>query len=140
MPPRITKPIRPGTVIRFEGEALPQIPPSVAETVAIPLVHDWGPTNVPVLVTSFPQFEAIFGSSPTSGRTAVLGAFAGQALPGQGGAGAVYAYRMTAGALPAKATVGRAGADGQLRRHARQPGARDCRGRPGATRSSSSSG
>ena len=106
MPPRITKPIRPGTVIRFEGEALPQIPPSVAETVAIPLVHDWGPTNVPVLVTSFPQFEAIFGSSPTSGRTAVLGAFAGQALPGQGGAGAVYAYRMTAGALPAKATVG----------------------------------
>ena len=106
MPTKISKPIRPGTVIRFEGQALPQIAPSVAETIAVPIVNDWGPINTPVLCTSFPDYEAKFGSSSTPGRLAVLGAFAGQALPGQGGAGAVYVYRMAASAASAKATVG----------------------------------
>jgi Phage tail sheath protein subtilisin-like domain len=105
VPTRIAKPIRPGSVIRFTGEPTPVIPPSVAETAAVPIVHDWGPINTPVLVTSFPEFEQIFGQGQTPGRTAVLGAFAGQALPGQGGAGGVFVYRMAASAAAAKVTL-----------------------------------
>ena len=105
MATRISKPVRPGTVIRFEGEATPVVPPSVAETVALPIVHNWGPVNVPVLCSSFPEFESVYGDGATPGRTAVLGAFAGQALPGQAGAGGVYVYRMAKQAAPAKATL-----------------------------------
>jgi hypothetical protein len=106
VPTRITKPVRPGTIIRFEGEPTPVIPPSAAETVAVPIVHDWGPVNVAKRVNSFPEFETEFGSSATAGRIAVLGAFAGQALPGQGGAGSAWVYRMSNGAVAAKGTLG----------------------------------
>ena len=122
MPTRIQKPIRPGTVIRFQGEPTPAIPPSVAETVAMPIVHDWGPINTPVLLNSFPQFETEFGGSVTPGRTAVLGAFAGMGLPGQGGAGAVWAYRMAKSSTTAVASVG--ATSSKLDLTAKYPGAR----------------
>jgi hypothetical protein len=111
----LLKPIVPGTVLKFIGEAIPRIPPSAADTVAVPIVHDWGPygqdspgTNGreggPQLCTSFAEFTQIFGDSDTAGRTAVAGAFAGQGLPGAGGAGGVLVYRL-AGSAKAKATV-----------------------------------
>jgi hypothetical protein len=73
----------------------------------VPLVHDWGPINTPILSTSFPSWEVEFGAGLTPGRTAALGAFAGQALPGQGGAGGLWSYRMAADdAAPAKGALG----------------------------------
>lgn len=111
----ILKPVVPGTIIRFVGEQIPRIEPSAAETVAVPIVHDWGPIGTDAqglsgveggmqLVTSFAEFTQVFGDSDTPGRTAVAGAFAGQGLPGKPGAGAVLVYRM-AGSAKAKATV-----------------------------------
>jgi hypothetical protein len=103
----VLKPAIPGTVIRFTGDEVPRIAPSFAETVAVPIIHDWGPlgsdaptdpadptTGGSQLCASFAEFTAIFGDSDTPGRTAVAGAFAGQGLPGAGGAGAVLVYRM----------------------------------------------
>lgn len=106
----LLKPIIPGTVIRFVGESIPRIAPSFAEVVAVPITHDWGPLGSdpagtdgkqggPQLVTSFAEFTALFGDSDTPGRTAVAGAFAGQGLPGAGGAGGVLVYRMGASAV-----------------------------------------
>lgn len=111
----ILKPKVPGTVLRFIGESIPRIQPSAADTVAVPIVHDWGPIGSDApgtskreggaqLCTSFAEFTQIFGDSDTAGRTAVAGAFAGQGLPGAGGAGAVMVYRM-AGSAKAKSTL-----------------------------------
>lgn len=111
----ITKPDIPGTVIRWVGTTAPRILPSAAETVAIPLVHDWGPVGGDPAgvdgkqggaqeLLSFSEWTGLYGDSDTPGRTAVAGAFAGQGLPGAPGAGAVMAYRM-AGASAAKGTI-----------------------------------
>lgn len=100
----LTKPIIPGTILQFTGESIPRIQANVAATVAIPIIHDWGPVGTPVLCESFADFVREFGDSDTPGRTAVAGAFAGQNLQGAGGAGAVLAYRMATGAA-ADATV-----------------------------------
>lgn len=111
----IVKPDVPGTVIRFGGGSIVQIEPSSAETVAIPLVHDWGPiySDPPGVkgdagglqeLTSFAAWTSLFGDSDTPGRTAVAGAFAGQGLPGAPGAGAVIVARM-AGAAALAATI-----------------------------------
>lgn len=105
--PEFVKPALPGTSIRFTGEPAVTLQPSFADTVAIPLVHNWGPLGSDAggaeVLTSFRQFETIFGTDDTAGRTAVLGAFNGMGLPGQAGAGGVIAYRMATGAA-AKAT------------------------------------
>lgn len=111
----ILKPVVPGTVLRFVGEQIPRIAQSAADTVAIPIIHDWGPIGSDApgltgieggyqLIDTFAEFTQIYGDSDTPGRTAVAGAFAGQGLPGKPGAGAVLVYRM-AGAAKAKATV-----------------------------------
>lgn len=105
-----TKPSYPRTKITFVGEAVTRVAPSFAEVVAVPIAHDWGPKGSDSeglkLVTSFPQFEEEYGTSDTPGRRAVLSAFAGQGLPGQGGAGGVYVYRMATGAAaPASITL-----------------------------------
>ena len=103
----IVKPPVPGTVIQFIGQAVPSIPPSAADTVGLTVIHDWGPDDTdlpgplglsggPQLLTSFSQWTQIYGDSDTPGRTAVAGAFAGQNLPGFGGAGAVMVDRMVA--------------------------------------------
>lgn len=105
---QFVKPSYPRTKITWVGEAVKRVPPSFAEVVAIPIAHDWGPLGSDSdglkLVTSFPEFEAEYGTSDTPGRRAALSAFAGQGLPGQGGAGGVYVYRMATGAA-AKAAL-----------------------------------
>ncbi len=106
--PTFVKPETPGTVIRFVGEAVVSPAPSFAEVVAIPLVHNWGPLGSDSgglkLVRSFQEWEAIYGSDDTAGRTAVLGAFNGIGVGDEAGAGGVLVYRMAAPAA-AKATV-----------------------------------
>lgn len=111
----LLKPVVPSTVLRFVGETIPRVEASAADTVAVPIVHDWGPAGADSagatgrdggmqLVQNFQEFTEIFGDSDTPGRTAVAGAFAGQNLPGKPGAGGVLVYRM-AGSAKAKATV-----------------------------------
>lgn len=111
----LLKPIIPGTVLKFVGEQVPHIAPSVADTVAVPIVHDSGPIGSDPagatgieggmqLCTSFAEFTQIYGDSDTPGRTAVAGAFAGQGLAGAAGAGAVLVYRM-AGSAKLKASL-----------------------------------
>lgn len=111
----ILKPAVPGTVIKFIGETIPRIAPSAADTVAVPITHDWGPIGSDApgasgreggaqFCESFAEFTQIFGDSDTPGRTAVAGAFAGQNLPGAGGGGGVIVYRL-AGSGKVKATV-----------------------------------
>jgi hypothetical protein len=100
-------PENPGVVITFFGEKILRPAPSFADVVAIPVVHDWGPLGTDddggKLLTSFAQWEATYGTGDTGGRDAVLGAFNGGGLPGQGGAGGVIPWRM-AGSAKAKAT------------------------------------
>lgn len=111
----ILEPVIPGTVLRFVGETIPRIQPTAADTVAVPIVHDWGPIGSdapgsngreggPQLCASFGEYTQIYGDSDTAGRTAVAGAFAGQNLPGAGGAGAVLVFRL-AGSAKLKATL-----------------------------------
>jgi hypothetical protein len=109
------KPSLPGTVITFVGTRAPRILPAAADTVAIPIVTDWGPLGAdapgtsgrdggPQECTNFSEYTGLFGDSDTPGRTAVAGAFAGQGLPGLPGAGAVLVYRM-GGTSVAKSTI-----------------------------------
>lgn len=104
------KPENPGVSIKFVGEKITRPAPSFADIVAIPIVHDWGPLGSDAdggkLVSSFAEFEALYGTGDTPGRDAVLGAFNGIGLPGQGGAGGVIPYRMAA-AAKARATANR---------------------------------
>lgn len=98
------KPIRPGTIIEIVGQTTAAVPPTFAETVAVPGTHDWGLENVPQICTSYNDYIAKYGSSDTQLRRSVLGAFIGQGLPNTGGAGAVVVHRMVA-AAGAKASV-----------------------------------
>lgn len=101
------KPDIPGTLITFKGQALPHIVPQAGQTVAVPIIHDWGPLGSELAETevqdSFAAFVERYGDSATPGRTAVAGAFAGQSLPNSNGAGGVIPYRM-ATAAAARAT------------------------------------
>lgn len=98
-----TKPDLPGTYIKIVGEAITSVPPSLADIVAIPFQHDFGPVGSdatsagggPRLLNEFGDFDRVYGSSDTAGRRAVLQAFQGIGS-GRGGAGAVVAYRMAA--------------------------------------------
>lgn len=90
----IQKPRRPGTRTEFVGQALPTVTPSIAETVAIPITHDWGPENEVNLVTSFAEFQQLYGDSTGAGMTAIYQAFKGQGVGGAGGAGGIQVYRM----------------------------------------------
>lgn len=97
------RPLLPGAYFNVEAVQQEIVAPASGQTVALPIVHDWGPVTTPTLVTSFAQFEAIFGRSETPGRTAVRGAFLGENVPGWGGAGAVLVHRL-AGASAAAAS------------------------------------
>lgn len=111
----IPRPALPDTVIRFQNQPSPRILPAAADTVAIPLIHDWGPILADAPgdsgvegglqeVTSFDGWIGLFGDSDTAGRTAVGGCFAGVGQAGLAGAGAVLVARM-AGSSVAAATV-----------------------------------
>lgn len=103
------KPAFPQTSIRFVGETVARVAPSFADVVAIPAALDWGPLGSSAdggkVVTSFAEFEQRYGSSDTAGRRAVLSAFNGMGLPGQGGAGGVLVYRMAVAGTVAPATL-----------------------------------
>lgn len=101
----VAKPIIPQTRIRFIGESRPRVLPSVGETVALMLTHDWGPVHTeltkPEIIGSFEEWTDRYGDADTEGRTAVAGAFTGLGLRGAGGAGAVIPLRMAPGAVRA---------------------------------------
>lgn len=100
----IQKPIRPGTVIRFVGETIPNILSSVADVVAVTGTHPWGPENTPTAVVSPLDFDSKFGSVDSPLRRAVILALNGQGAPAGGGAGTVVVNRMV-GAAGARASV-----------------------------------
>jgi hypothetical protein len=99
--PVYVKPDLPGTSIKITGESLQSVPPSLADTLAIPFQHDSGPIGSDAVAAGggvryldeFADFDRIYGSSDTAGRRAVLQAFQGIGS-GRGGAGRVVAYRM----------------------------------------------
>lgn len=105
----IAKPIIPQTRIGFVGEQTVRVAPSFGETVAVPIKHDWGPMGAeltePELLASFAEWTTRYGDSDTEARTAIAGAFAGQAVRGTGGAGGVIPYRMGANAVRAAKTL-----------------------------------
>lgn len=96
------RPKLPDSYFNFNNVGSSTVVPSPGSTVAIPILHDWGPFKEAQLVQSFAEFQALFGySDDTPGYLAVKQAFIGEGLPGRGGAGAVLAYRF--GASSAKA-------------------------------------
>lgn len=99
-----TTPVRAGTRITFGGVIPTRYNPGLAESVGIPIIHDWGPEEDARLITSSDEFDALFGDSDTAGRRAVLDALRGQGITTEGnGAGGVWVFRMV-GAAGAKAT------------------------------------
>lgn len=93
----VVRPANPGTYISLVGESTVRPPANVAQTVALPIVHDWGPLGSdagPQLLQNFGEFDGGFGSGDTEGRDAVQSAFVGPGVPGEPGAGGVLIYRM----------------------------------------------
>lgn len=93
----LQRPDNPGTYISLIGQRTVRPPASVAETVAIPIISDWGPLGADegvVKCETFAEYEERFGDSDTPGRDAVLGAFIGAGIEGGPAAGSVLVYRM----------------------------------------------
>lgn len=81
-----------GSYFNWEAEGAPTVVPSIGAIVVAPGTHDWGPTNVAVLVEDMDDFRFVFGkSTDTPLFRAVYNAFKGDI---NGGAGAVLAYRQ----------------------------------------------
>lgn len=110
----VARPIVPQSRIRFVGERTVQVQPSIGETMAVLLTHDWGPLgaelNSSEVMANFSEWTNRYGDSDTEGRTAVAEAFIGQGIAGAGGAGGLIPYRMGAGAARATKTVKNTGA------------------------------
>ena len=98
------RPRRPGAYFNWVAQAEVPFPPAIGSIVALPIVHSWGPDEVPTLVGSLAEFDAIYGNFDSPGRRAVKQAFQGEGLDGVAGAGAVLVHRMTgsAGAVATK--------------------------------------
>lgn len=89
------RPKLPGSYFNFAPEAAPAIQPNPGTAVAIPFLHDWGPFDTAVRVSSFAEFQQIYGNSDnTEGYRAVRQAFQGEGVDGRGGAGEVVCYRF----------------------------------------------
>lgn len=104
----LTLPENEGTYITLVGSRTVRPAASIAQTVAIPIISDWGPLGSEEIVKceTFGEFENIFGDSDTPGRDAVLGAFVGTGIDGTAAAGAVKVYRMaTSDAAQSTATL-----------------------------------
>jgi hypothetical protein len=99
-------PKRAGAYFNFLAASIPSILPSVGDVLAVPFVHDWGPTGEVSFLGSFSDFVAIYGVHDPNqpGYRAVKQAFQGQGIPGIRGAGAVLGYRMS-GSAGAQATL-----------------------------------
>src|SRR5581483_5328123 len=89
------RPLRPGAYFDWEAEPQEVVLPNIGLIAAIPITHDWGPTNTVITTTSFADFQQKFGPTTTTpGYAAIKGAFKGEGLSGRGGAGVVLVYRM----------------------------------------------
>jgi hypothetical protein len=100
------RPTLPGAYFNFTSNTTESVPTSPNAAVAIPFTHNWGPFQTPVRVSSFAEFQSIFGNNDdTTGYRAVKQAFLGEGLPGRGGAGEVVCYRL-GGNSAAKADYG----------------------------------
>lgn len=98
------RPTLPGAYFNFQSEVVESIPSSPGSAVAIPFTHDWGPFETVVRVSSFAEFQNIYGSADdTQGYRAVKQAFQGEGLDGRNGAGEVVCFRF-GGEASAKAT------------------------------------
>jgi hypothetical protein len=93
------RPSLPGAYFNFENQVVEAVPVASGTAVAIPFTHDWGPFETVTRVSSFAEFQSIFGASDdTDGYRAVKQAFQGEGLEGRGGAGEVVCYRFGASA------------------------------------------
>lgn len=94
-----TLPENEGTYITLVGQRTVRPQASVAQTVAIPIICDWGPLGSEEIVKSetFGEWESAYGDSDTPGRDAALGAFVGTGIEGNAAAGAIKTYRMATG-------------------------------------------
>lgn len=100
----LTRPDNPGTYITLVGESAVRPPANVASSMALPIVHDWGPmgkTEGVQEAEGFANFDSIFGNTATEGRNGVLGAFVGPGVPGEPGAGSIFVYRMASSSAKA---------------------------------------
>lgn len=97
------RPILMGAYFNEDAVVPTTVAPNAGSVVAVPFTHNWGPFKAATLLTSFAQFEQVYGKDASQARTAVYGAFYGEGVPGFGGAGGVLAYR-TGGSTAAKAT------------------------------------
>ena len=73
------RPRRPGAYFNFIAKEEAVIPPSVGSVVAIPIIHDWGPTT-PVQVGSMAEFDKIYGDTDTSRTPGRLARLPGRGL------------------------------------------------------------
>jgi hypothetical protein len=106
---QFTKPDLPDARVQWVGTTQTVIPPSQNQIVAIPIVHDWGPSlsDTPDTANGIPgglqvyqslqDWEAVYGTGNTAGRDAVVGAFLGMNIPGGAGAGGIITPRMITG-------------------------------------------
>jgi hypothetical protein len=93
-------PKRPGAYFNFQVVQAEPLLVNTVGAIALGITHSWGPENTVVQLNSFADFLALFGQGGTTppaytgGYKAVRDAFKGEGLPGYGGAGTVYAYRI----------------------------------------------
>lgn len=99
----IVKPDLPSTVVHFVGETVVSLDPSFNEVMAVIGTHSFGPlaSEAGGLETyaSLSEWESIYGTGDSPGRTAVVGAFSG------GAGGVVFARAATAAAARATTTI-----------------------------------
>jgi tail sheath protein len=89
------RPKLPDSYFNFDTAPISVVPPAAGSTVAIPLINDWGPFGEAHLVSSFSEYQALYGySTDTQGYVAVKQAFIGEGIDGRLGAGAVLVYRF----------------------------------------------
>jgi hypothetical protein len=90
------RPVRPGAYFNWEAQPTTTIPPNIGSVVALPIIHDWGPTEQIISCLSLGDFQSKFGpSTDTPGYGAVMQCFKGEGVSGRGGAGEILVYRMT---------------------------------------------
>lgn len=102
------RPTLPGAYTRYIAQRPAAQPPAPGNVIAVPITHDWGPLDVPTLVTDYGMFQELFGIggvvSDTPGSRAIYDAFRGEGVLGLGGAAGVIVSRF-AGSAAAKASI-----------------------------------
>lgn len=88
------RPVLPGSFFAFIAEAPVEVIPDPGSIVLVPIVHNSGPLDEAVICLSPNEFDAVYGSTDTAGRRAVLSAFIGEGVAGKAGAAGVIVYRM----------------------------------------------